>query len=189
MSHNEEIKKLQEEIKELEELEELKKLKRRKLSLKHEGKKVIKGDCPNCSERLVFEEEEKLDGVATCEECGNTFDIDEAKNKLFEDQIEKEIKPTDRTRSSDDGILKFEKDLGNYKIYVVLSILFDILFIFTILSFSYASSLNTSIKYGEIPENKRSSFYNWRTVFIIFFILKILAFCFSLLAALSGYDY
>lgn len=72
------------------------------------------------------------------------------------------------------GDAEFSSLMGTFRIFVILSILFDILFIFTILSFVKKSELKVRSPY--VSPQLQSEFNTWSKVLVIGLVARVLLF-------------
>lgn len=109
---------------------------------------------------------------------------EEVRDLKYEKRIESLENKLEQKQHSEESSEFIEK-LGDYKSYIVLSIFFDIFFLFSVLVFVTDSHLETIKKQYEIEPKLKNSFSNWKTFFIIIFIFKIIGVIILLVESLS----
>lgn len=133
------------------------------------------GLCPACDATLAFDiEDRSTNGKIQCPICGDSFYITEVS------EIEHQQR---RTTTQGRTLSKPEIMLKNFKIYVILSIFLDFLFLFTILAFSESRRIEES--YYLLNEEQKINHNTWKTVLSLFLIIKIITFLLGFLGYLS----
>jgi len=158
------------------------------------GKSPI--ECPLCKEDFSLKEFTEYSKTKACPKCGKEIKREARRCKFcksnidIEDQRKSLRSDTKRNvQDSSDLNTEFSNSLSSFRIYTILTVIFDFLFIFTILGFGERGKLNRLGKSQDIDVSMRGNYRTWEFIFLLVFFLKILVVIASFCGYFSDYSY